>query len=74
MRILVVAALVEQGSTIGHIWGTTDGGTVMVHAAGDWRSVAAIAAAGEALGEPIPVEIEGWQILSVREMPEGPEG
>lgn len=74
MRILVGAALLESESTVGHIWGLTDDGTVMVHAAGDWRQVLVIGQAIEATHGPVWAEVEDWQVLDVWEAPKAPEG
>jgi hypothetical protein len=68
LRIRVVAVLLEGGETVGHIWGLTDDGTKLVHAAGDWRQVLVIGDAVNIVG-PVPVDVDGWQILEIYEAP-----
>lgn len=60
----VAAVAVPPGSTIGYGHGLTDSG-LSVDFAGDWRAMVALGTIISELGEPVPAQVEPWQVLDV---------
>jgi hypothetical protein len=74
VKVMVEEVAIAAGSTIGIARGKADDGTVEVTFAGPWREMESLGWAMVAHGEPLPVDVEDWQVLDVREMPKGSEG
>jgi hypothetical protein len=71
-KIEVEGAFVSEGSTIGYIFGRpVDDHTKRVYVAGDARMTAEIGEAIITSDEPVIAEYEWWQVVEVRELPQG---
>lgn len=73
MKLRLTAVFVPAGSTIGLGRGIPEGDdTKVVEFAGDWREMAQMAlaaAAAEADGEQLVVDIPDWAVIAVSELP-----
>ena len=57
---------IPAGSTIGHGYGRTEDGDEVIFG-GDWRPMRDLGEALHGSSEPIPVELEDWQVQAVRQ-------
>lgn len=71
-KIEVEGAFLPEGSTIGFVFGRpVDDNTKRVYVAGDARMTAEIGEAIITSDEPVIAEYESWQVVEVRELPQG---